>query len=161
MQPGGAARGPAEVRGAEVQAHPEEEVPLEGEGGGGVEVIPGQVGQWSQCTKSCGSGQQHRVIQCIDLMSPNMTVVGDSLCQGRKRPGQVKRSVSPTKHSSFAICTNYPSMTIELYNDNLQPINFIINQLSDCDEKGNKGRMCEERVNSLLVSGHNDFQALV
>ena len=79
------------MRGEEVQAHPQEEVPLEGE----VEVVGsgGQVGQWSPCSKSCGSGQQHRLIQCIDLMAPNMTVVGDSLCQGRKRPGQVKRSV--------------------------------------------------------------------
>ena len=26
-----------------------------------------------------------------DLMSPNMTVVGDSLCQGKKRPPPVKK----------------------------------------------------------------------
>ena len=70
-----------------------------------------QVAQWSQCSKTCGSGQQGRVIQCIgetfsnnhlfsrpvphisfsDLMSPNMTVVGDSLCQGKRRPPPVKK----------------------------------------------------------------------
>ena len=74
-----------------------------------------KVAQWGACSKTCGSGQQGRVIQCIggsfdiksiarcnlldlksimflsDLMSPNMTVVGDSLCQGKKRPPPVKK----------------------------------------------------------------------
>ena len=77
-----------------------------------------KVAQWGACSKTCGSGQQGRVIQCIgesfdiksiaskmqfvgsqinnvvsDLMSPNMTVVGDSLCQGKKRPPPVKKWV--------------------------------------------------------------------
>ena len=45
-----------------------------------------KVGKWSQCSKLCGKGEQSRQIQCVDLLSKTMSVVGDNLCSGRKKP---------------------------------------------------------------------------
>ena len=45
-----------------------------------------KVGKWSQCSKLCGKGERTRPIQCMDLLSKPMSVVGDNLCSGRKKP---------------------------------------------------------------------------
>ena len=45
-----------------------------------------KVGKWSQCSRSCGSGEKFRLVQCVDVMSETISVVGEHLCTGGKKP---------------------------------------------------------------------------
>ena len=39
-----------------------------------------------QCSRTCGKGEKFRLVQCVDVMSKSLTVVGDQLCTGSKKP---------------------------------------------------------------------------
>ena len=45
-----------------------------------------KVGKWSQCSRSCGSGEKFRLVQCVDVVSETISVVGEHLCTGGKKP---------------------------------------------------------------------------
>ena len=39
-----------------------------------------------QCSRSCDKGEKFRLVQCVDVMSTNVHIVGEHLCTGSKKP---------------------------------------------------------------------------
>ncbi|KRZ36996.1 A disintegrin and metalloproteinase with thrombospondin motifs gon-1, partial [Trichinella pseudospiralis] len=49
-----------------------------------------RVGDWSECSRSCGGGQQQRLVQCVQAITVSESVEHSATCSSSNRPNSIR-----------------------------------------------------------------------